>query len=92
MKKREKKRRAVALKYQPKLDNAPKLVAKGQGKIAEKIIEVAKKNNIFIQDDPDLVEALSQLDIQEEIPNELYPVVAELLAFIYSINGGEKFQ
>jgi len=92
MKIKEKKQRAVALKYQPKSDNAPKVMAKGRGKVAEKIIEVAKKNNIFIHDDPDLVEALSQLDIHEEIPNELYSVVAELLAFIYSINSGEKFQ
>jgi len=92
MKIKEKIQRAVALKYQPKSDNAPKVIAKGRGKVAEKIIEVAKKNNIFIHDDPDLVEALSQLDIHEEIPNELYSVVAELLAFIYSINSGEKFQ
>jgi flagellar biosynthesis protein len=92
MKIREKKQRAVALKYQPESDNAPKVIAKGRGKVAEKIIEVAKKNNVFIHDDPDLVEALSQLDIHEEIPNELYSVVAELLAFIYSINNGEKFQ
>jgi flagellar biosynthesis protein len=92
MKTKEKKQRAVALKYESKSDNAPKVIAKGKGKVAEKIIDIAKKHNIFIHDDPDLIEALSQLDIHEEIPTELYGVVAELLAFIYALNRGEKFQ
>ena len=92
MKTKEKKQRAVALKYESKSDNAPKVIAKGKGKVAEKIIDIAKKHNIFIHDDPDLIEALSQLDIYEEIPTELYAVVAELLAFIYALNRGEKFQ
>lgn len=92
MKSKETKQRAVALKYESKSDNAPKVIAKGKGKVAEKIIDIAKKNNIFIHDDPDLIEALSQLDIHEEIPTELYAVVAELLAFIYALNSGEKFQ
>ena len=92
MKTKEKKQRAVALKYESKSDNAPKVIAKGKGKVAEKIIDIAKKHNIFIHDDPDLIEALSQLDIHGEIPTELYAVVAELLAFIYALNRGEKFQ
>ena len=92
MKSKEKKQRAVSLKYESKSDNAPKVIAKGKGKVAEKIIDIAKKHNIFIHDDPDLIEALSQLDIHEEIPTELYAVVAELLAFIYALNRGEKFQ
>ena len=92
MKPKEKKQRAVALKYESKSDNAPKVIAKGKGKVAEKIIDIAKKHNILIHDDPDLIEVLSQLDIYEEIPTELYAVVAELLAFIYVLNSGEKFQ
>ncbi len=92
MKPKEKKQRAVALKYESKSDNAPKVIAKGKGKVAEKIIDIAKKHNILIHDDPDLIEVLSQLDIYEEIPTELYAVVAELLAFIYALNSGEKFQ
>ena len=78
---------ALALKYQPKSDRAPKVTAKGKGKLAEKIIEIAQKNNIYIHNDPDLVEILSQLDINDEIPPELYIVAAELLAFVYSLNG-----
>ena len=86
MKKKSKKNSAVGLKYQPESDNSPRVTAKGNGKIAEKIIKIAKEHNIFIHEDPDLIEILSQLDINDEIPPTLYPVVAELLAFVYSLN------
>ena len=86
------KRQAVALKYVPALDNAPRVVAKGKGKIAEKIIKIARDHNIYIQNDPDLVEILSHLNISEQIPPELYVVVAELLAFVYSLNAAEKYR
>ncbi len=89
---RSRQKRAAALKYQPKLDNAPKVIAKGKGKVAEKIIEIAKEHNIYIHDDPDLIEVLYQLDLNEDIPSELYVVVAELLAFVYSLNSGKKLQ
>ena len=78
--------KAVALKYDRKKDGAPKVTAKGKGKVAEKIIELAKKHDIPIKDDPDLVEMLSSLDLNQEIPSEIYAVVAELLAFVYSMN------
>lgn len=78
--------KAVALKYDRKKDDAPKVTAKGKGKVAEKIIELAKKHDIPIKDDPDLIEVLSSLDINQEIPSEIYAAVAELLAFVYSIN------
>lgn len=83
---RNKQDTAVALKYQPKSDNSPRITAKGKGKVAEKIIEIARENNIYIHNDPDLIEVLSQLDINDEIPPDLYVVVAELLAFVYSLN------
>ena len=92
MKKGNRQNRAVALKYQPKSDNAPRVIAKGKGKVAEKIIEIAREHNIYIHNDPDLIEVLSQLDLNEEIPPRLYIIVAELLAFVYSLNSGEKFQ
>ena len=79
-------KKAVALKYQPDKDNAPKVTAKGSGNVAEKIIEIARKHGIPIKDDPDLVNVLSKLDIKEEIPASVYVVVAELLAFAYSLN------
>lgn len=88
----KKQNMAVALKYRPKSDSAPKVTAKGKGKVAEKIIEIAKENNIHIQNDPDLIEVLSQLDINDEIPPDIYVIVAELLAFVYSLNSGKNFQ
>ena len=86
MTERKKQDTAIALKYQSKSDNAPRVTAKGKGKVAEKIIEIAKKNNIYIHNDPDLIEILSQLDMNDEISPDLYIVAAELLAFVYSLN------
>ncbi|NVL89385.1 MAG: EscU/YscU/HrcU family type III secretion system export apparatus switch protein [Desulfobacterales bacterium] len=81
-----KRKKAAALKYRPEQDSAPKITAKGTGLIAEKIIDIARKHGVPVKDDPDLVEVLSRLDLDEEIPPELYVIVAELLAFIYSLN------
>ena len=78
--------KAVALKYTPKVDRAPKVTAKGSGLLAEKIIELAKKHGIPVQEDPALIQVLSQLDFYEEVPPSVYGVVAEILAFIYSMN------
>lgn len=89
---REKQKSAVAVKYRPGLDNAPKVLAKGKGKIAEKIIEIAREHNIYTHSDSDLVEILCQLDLGEEIPAEVYVIVAELLTFVYFLNRGERLQ
>ncbi len=77
------KKKAVALKYEKGKDNAPKVIAKGKGVIAQKIIDTAKKNGIPVEEDPELVEILSSLDIYQEIPPSLYKAVAEILIFIY---------
>jgi flagellar biosynthesis protein len=79
-------KKAVALQYVPPKDRAPKVTAKGSGLIAEKIIALAKSQGVPIQEDPALVQILSQLDFHQEIPPSIYLVVAELLAFIYSLN------
>lgn len=92
-KKDETTRIAAALKYDPKKDAAPVLAAKGRGFVAEKIIEIAKKNRVPIKEDPNLVQILSKLEIDEQIPPVLYKAVAEILAFVYSLNEklrGEK--
>jgi flagellar biosynthesis protein len=86
MKKPGKQILAAALKYDQEKDKAPKITAKGKGLIAEKIIELARENGIPIKEDPSLVQILCKLDIDEEIPVELYRAVAELLAFVYSVN------
>jgi flagellar biosynthesis protein len=83
---KEKSPKAAALKYIHGKDSAPKLVAKGRGEVAKKIIEIAKTHNLPIQEDKELVEFLSMLDLYQEIPPELYRAVAEILAFIYSVN------
>lgn len=77
---------AAALKYDANNDAAPKVIAKGRGTLAERIIELAAKNNVPIKSDPALIQVLSKLDIDEQIPVELYKAVAELLAFVYSAN------
>ena len=82
----EQKKKAAALRYDEKRDRAPKLVAKGVGFVAEKILELAKKYEIPIHEDSDLVNALSKLEIKTEIPPELYQAVAEVLAFLYATN------
>lgn len=81
--KRPQSRKAVALKYEPGDNQAPVLVAKGSGLIADRILEKAKENGIPVQEDPSLVEVLSKLDIDQEIPPELYTLVAEILSFVY---------
>jgi flagellar biosynthesis protein len=78
--------KAVALRYIPTLDRAPKVTAKGSGLLAQKIIELAREHGIPIQEDPVLMQILSQLDFYQEIPPAIYVVVAEILAFVYSVN------
>ena len=77
---------AAALKYIPGRDRAPRVTAKGSGILAQRIIELAQKNGIPIKEDPALVEILAQLDFYQEIPPSIYVVVAEILAFVYSMN------
>ena len=79
-------KKAVALRYVPKEDQAPRVTAKGTGQIAQKIIDLALQHGIPIKEDPALVQVLSQLDFHQEIPPSLYVVIAEVLAFVYSMN------
>ncbi len=82
----DKPEKAVALKYEFGKATAPKVVAKGQGTLAQKIIEIAQKHGVHIYYDPDLTEVLYKLDLLEEIPPRLYQAVAEVLAFVYVIS------
>jgi flagellar biosynthesis protein len=77
---------AAALHYKAGKDSAPRLVAKGKGWMAEKIIQTAREHNIPLKEDPHLVEILSNLDLYEDIPPDLYKAVAEILIFIYKMN------
>ncbi len=78
--------KAVALRYDRKLDHSPRVVAKGEGFVAQKIKSIAKEHDIPIRRDDDLVELLAQIDIDREIPPELYAAVAEILSWIYRAN------
>jgi flagellar biosynthesis protein len=79
-------RKAVALRYIPEKDQAPKVTAKGSGYLAEKILELAKQHGIPIKEDPALIQILSKLDLYQEIPPAIYVVIAEILAFVYRTN------
>jgi flagellar biosynthesis protein len=81
-------RQVAALRYEEGKDSAPRLMAKGKGAVAEKILEIARRHGIPIREDRELVGMLSSLDIYKEIPPDLYRAVAEILAFVYSLNRG----
>lgn len=81
---------AVALKYDRGKDPAPRVVAKGQGTIAEQIIRIAEEHGITIHEDANLVEILGKLDLDTVIPLEAYAAVAEILSYIYKANAQAK--
>ena len=83
--KNAKRKKAVALRYN-KDDSVPKVVAKGKGFIAEKIIEKGMEEEIYIHQDVDLVNSLIDLQINEEIPEELYEVLAEIIFYVYNLD------
>lgn len=79
--------KAVALLYDKEQGDAPRIVASGRGVLAEKIVETARAAGVYIMEDPDLVELLAKLPVGDDIPPELYQAVAEILAFVYQVNG-----
>lgn len=80
------RKRAVALRYETGKDDAPTVVASGEGLVAEKIIEAAENAGVPVQEDATLAEALAQVELGTAIPAELYPVVAEVLVFVSRMN------
>jgi flagellar biosynthesis protein len=84
MPERPKRKRASALSYGG--EGAPKVVASGQGLIAEKIIAAASKAGVPVRRDAALAEALAKLDLGREIPDDLYAAVAEALAWAYRLD------
>ncbi|HDP26244.1 MAG TPA: flagellar biosynthesis protein FlhB [Deltaproteobacteria bacterium] len=83
---KDKSLKAVALRYQRGIDSAPRVTAKGAGILAERILALARDYKVPIQKDTALIEALYRLEINEAIPEELYQVIAEILAFVYRMN------
>lgn len=86
----KKQQKAVALKYDSAHDAAPTLAAKGKGWLAEKIVAIAKEHNIPIHQDADLVAVLEKVELEQEIPLEVYAVVAEIFAYLYRANENAK--
>jgi len=87
---RVKRESAVALRYEPRhpyLDTAPRLVAKGNGQLARRILELAEEHGVPIHHDPDLVAVLEPLNVDKMIPPELFQAVAAVLAALYKANG-----
>jgi len=80
----EQRAMAVALKYAPG-QSAPTVVAKGRGLIADEIISRAKEHGIYVHESPELVALLSQVNLDDQIPPQLYIAVAELLAWLYQV-------
>jgi flagellar biosynthesis protein len=79
-------KKAVAVRYEAGRDRAPRVVAKGERLLAERILELAREHGVTVHEDPDLVGLLAKLDIDREIPESLYVAMAEVLAFVYRLN------
>ncbi|MGL4325353.1 MAG: EscU/YscU/HrcU family type III secretion system export apparatus switch protein [Beijerinckiaceae bacterium] len=82
-------RLAIALQYERGTDHAPRVVAKGKGELAERIVAVAREHGVVIEDNPALAAALSFVDIDDPIPEELYKAVAEVIGFVLRLQGGQ---
>lgn len=80
------RRRAIALRYDAARDSAPKVIARGRGYTAEKIVELARQHGLPVHHDPDLAALLAELEVNQEIPEDLYKAVAEVLAFVYRLS------
>lgn len=90
MKEKEQVKKAIALKYETSLQDAPQVVAKGKGVVAQKIIGIAEANKVPLYQDTSLANILTELEMLQEIPEELYKVVAEVFAFIYSLDKAKR--
>jgi flagellar biosynthesis protein len=80
------KKTAIAVKYEPDKDRAPLVLAVGKGSIAEEILKIAEENNIPLFEDQNLAQLLSKIEINMEIPPQLYTLVAEVLSYIYRLD------
>lgn len=83
-------KKAIALDYDIDINQAPKVIAKGKGALANNIIKIAQDNDIPIKKDEDLVELLSAIDIEKEIPQSMYKAVSEIFSFIYELTTIER--
>jgi len=83
---KEKRKKAIALKYKLNEDSAPKIVAKGSGIVADKIISKAEESNVRVVENEGVTESLFNVEIASEIPTEMFEAVAGILAFVYKMD------
>ncbi|HMJ37913.1 MAG TPA: EscU/YscU/HrcU family type III secretion system export apparatus switch protein [Baekduia sp.] len=83
-------KRAAALRYDPQAGGAPKVVAVGAGTIAERIVELAREQGVPVREEPALAEALARLELEQEIPPELFVAVAEVLVWAYGLEAKRR--
>ncbi len=77
---------AVAIRYDIDRDKAPLVIASGRGPVADEILRIAEDNKIPLYEDPEMAKLLSKLELDTEIPPELYTLVAEVLFFVYKLD------
>src|SRR3954467_705205 len=87
---RDRPRRAAALRYEQQEGGAPKGLAAGAGLIADRIVEIAREQGVPVRADPALAEALARLELEQEIPPELFVAVAEVLVWAYGLEKGKR--
>mgnify|MGYP000927234301 CR=1 FL=1 len=87
------KKQAAALRYHAQEDPAPRIIGLGQGFIAEKMLQTAEEQGVAVVKDPELSQVLQHLEVGDDIPPELYQVVAEILMFVAKLDGdqGKRF-
>jgi flagellar biosynthesis protein len=83
-------RSAIALQYEHGVDSAPRVTAKGQGQVAERIIESALAHGVAVEANAALATALSHVELDQQIPPELYRAVAEVIGFVLRLSGPPK--
>ncbi|HEY4094190.1 MAG TPA: EscU/YscU/HrcU family type III secretion system export apparatus switch protein [Baekduia sp.] len=87
MSKPERPKRATALRYDKERGGAPQVVATGSGLIADRIVEIAREQGVPVREEAGLAEALARLELDQEIPPDLFAAVAEVLVWAYALNG-----
>lgn len=83
-------RKSVVALSPARHDQAPLVVAKGYGALADAIMEKAREHGLYVHASPDLVKLLMHVDLDQQVPPQLYVAVAELLAWVYSLENGQE--
>ncbi|HEX8085831.1 MAG TPA: EscU/YscU/HrcU family type III secretion system export apparatus switch protein [Solirubrobacteraceae bacterium] len=86
----DKPKRAAALRYEQGVDPAPKVVAAGAGHVAERLLQIARENGVPVREDAPLADALARLQLDLDIPLDLYAAVAEALVWAYSLDARSR--